>query len=163
MPSDFQRILSHLHAEAVEFVVVGGMAMVSHGSAYITDDLDVCYRRTGENLPRLVRAVAPLRPRLRGAPPDLPFLWDERTLRAGLNFTFVTEAGNFDLLGEVKGVGDYDAMLPHAERMDIEGHPTLVMSIDQLIQSKRAAGRRKDLLHLDELEEIRKRRRPPSA
>lgn len=158
MPSDFRTILGCLDAEGMEFVVVGGMAMVSHGSTFVTDDLDVCYRRTADNLPRVVRALAPLRPRLRGAPTDVPFQWDERTLRNGLNFTLVTEAGDVDLLGEVAGVGGYDAMLPEAEVMQIEGCRTLVMSLEQLIRAKRAAGRRKDLLHLDELEEIRRRR-----
>jgi len=159
MPVDFIQILQRLHAEGADFVVIGGMAMVSHGSAFVTNDLDLCHRRTAENLGRIVRALAPLHPRLRGAPADLPFLFDEATLRAGLNFTFVTDAGNVDLLGEVKGVGGYDEVRAEAIAMDIEGQSTLVMGLEQLIAAKRASRRRKDLLHLDELEEILKRRR----
>ena len=158
MPSDFSRILRLLHAEGAEFIVVGGMAMVSHGSATITADLDICYRRTAENLERLVRALAPLRPRLRGAPADLPFLWDARTLRNGLNFTLVTTAGDLDLLGELAGVGDFEALATQAEAMDIEGQRTSIISLDQLIRAKRAAGRTKDLIHLEELEAIKRRR-----
>jgi hypothetical protein len=81
-----------------------------------------------------------------------------RTLEAGLNFTFETDAGDLDLLGEIPGVGGYRQVASEAESLVIAGHPTLVMGLDQLICAKRAAGRRKDLLHLDELEEIRRRR-----
>src|SRR5437867_7941495 len=82
VPSDFTRILDRLHAEGVEFVVAGGLAMVAHGSSIVTRDFDLCYRRTPDNLARLARAIAPLHPRLRGAPGDLPFLFDVRTLQA---------------------------------------------------------------------------------
>jgi hypothetical protein len=157
VPSDSLATLRRLHAEGVEFIVVGGMAMVSHGSATITDDLDLCYRRTQENLVRLVRALAPLRPRLRGVPADLPFQWDERTLHNGLNFTLVTDAGDVDLLGELAGVGGYDALRPRAESLRIEESDTLIIGLDDLIRAKRGAGRPKDLIHLAELEEIKKR------
>lgn len=158
MPADHRKILANLQVEGVEFIIVGGMAMVSHGSATITDDLDICYRRTPENLTKLVRALASLRPELRGAPPDLPFLWEVRTLQNGLNFTLVTDAGDVDLLGELSGVGGYDAVMAEAEAMDIAGHSTMIIGLDQLIRAKRAAGRAKDLIHLQELEEIRRRR-----
>ena len=132
--------------------------MVSHGSATVTDDIDICYRRTPENLGNLVRALGSLHPRLRGAPADLPFLWDERTLRNGLNFTLVTDAGDVDLLGELSGVGGYDALAAEAEAMDIGGRRTLIIGLDHLIRAKSAAGRPKDRIHLEELEEIRRRR-----
>ena len=69
------------------------------GSVRITLDLDICYSRATESLERLTLALAPLKPRLRGTPPDLP------TLRAGLNFTLNTDLGPIDLLGEVSGIG----------------------------------------------------------
>ncbi|MGQ0655275.1 MAG: nucleotidyltransferase, partial [Betaproteobacteria bacterium] len=78
----------------MEFVVVGGVAMVLRGSSRVTVDLDVCYSRDVENLRRLAAALAPYRPRLRGAPPELPFQWDERTLASGLNFTLATDLGD---------------------------------------------------------------------
>lgn len=76
-----------------------------HGSARVTQDLDICYARDDENLRRLSQALAPYSPTLRGAPPELPFRLDPPTLRAGLNFTLQTAAGDVDLLGEVSGVG----------------------------------------------------------
>src|SRR5215831_19049590 len=75
-------------AEArVEFIVVGGLSAVLQGVPIVTLDLDICYRRTPENITRLVGALAPLQPRPRGFPPELPFAFDERTILLGANFT----------------------------------------------------------------------------
>lgn len=59
-------------------------------------DLDVVYERSADNLNRLVEALGPLSPYLRGAPPGLPFAFDVATLRRGLNFTLVTTLGDID-------------------------------------------------------------------
>ena len=61
-------IIDAMVAKKVSFVVVGGMAAISHGSSRITFDLDVCYARDKANLERLARALAPMHPSLRGAP-----------------------------------------------------------------------------------------------
>jgi hypothetical protein len=151
-----RRILEALDSEAVEFIVVGGVALVLHGSARITADLDVCYERSPDNLERVTRALAPLNPRLRGAPAGLPFRVDPPTLAAGLNFTFTTDGGDFDLLGELSGVGGYSDLRPGTVRMEAYGLSFLVISLADLERAKRAAGRRKDLLDLDEIAEIRK-------
>jgi hypothetical protein len=76
-----------LTEQRVEFVIIGGLAMIAHGSAYVTKDLDVCYRRTPPNIAVLAAALAPHNPYLRGAPPGLPFRFDAPTIQAGLNFT----------------------------------------------------------------------------
>src|SRR5689334_6632856 len=99
--TNFADLLRRLAGDRVEFVVIGGLAVISHGHVRATVDLDVCYARTPENIGRLVRALAPLSPRLRGAPPELPFFWDEQTVRNGLNFTLSTSSGDIDVLGEV--------------------------------------------------------------
>src|SRR5437763_7296960 len=105
---DASPTLHQLAAHQVEFVVIGGLAMRIHGSAHITDDLDVCYRRTPANMQAVAAALAPLHPCLRGAPAGLPFHFDAATIQAGLNFTLITDHGWIDLLGEVSGVGGYD-------------------------------------------------------
>jgi hypothetical protein len=120
-PADFQTLLHRLTSEKVKFIVIGGMAMVSHGSAFITADLDICYERSDTNLEALARALRPLRPYLRGAPPGLPFHLDGPTLKAGLNFTLTTVAGDLDLLGEVKGVGQYEDALAGSAEYEIYG------------------------------------------
>ncbi len=149
---------SAIHAlmeNEVEFVVVGGVAITAYGSAYITQDLDFCYSRASSNLKKIANALAPFNPRLRGFPKELPFVWDERTLLNGTNFTLDTDIGDIDLLGEVSGVGDYSALKKSSQKLKICGILVDVISIDDLINAKRAAGRTKDLLVLPELETLR--------
>jgi hypothetical protein len=152
-----RELIEALRAEGVRFVVIGGVAMVLRGSSRTTVDLDLCYERSKENLERLARAVAPFAPRLRGAPPELPFLWDAQTLRSGLNFTLSTTAGDLNLLGEVAGLGMFDAVASHASELGVYGAPCLVLDLDGLELAKRAASRMKDLLDLAEIDLIRKR------
>ncbi len=155
MHSDLDDILNRLHTAGVEFIIVGGVAATFHGSARVTVDLDVMYRHSDENIARLVMALAPLAPYLRGAPPGLPFVLDAPTVKAGLNFTLDTSAGPLDLLGEMAGVGRYEDAVPHTMRMDVTGDEVLVIDLDGLIRAKRAAGRPKDLEVLAELEILR--------
>jgi hypothetical protein len=105
-----------------------------------------------------VRALAPLSPYLRGAPPGLPFRWDEGTLRRGLNFALTTSRGDIDLLGELAGGGGYEDLLPHTVDVVVFGMPLRCLGLDKLIEVKRAAGRPKDLEALAELEAIREER-----
>jgi len=130
--------------------------MITHGSAYVTEDLDLCYARHAANLDALSAALADLRPTLRGAPADLPFRFDAATLQAGLNFTLSTPLGPINLLGEVAGIGGYESAVRLSDSYEIHGCVVRVLSLDGLIASKKAAGRKKDLDHLRELEELRK-------
>jgi hypothetical protein len=157
--TDIQRLLEVLSDAGVEFVVVGGVAMVLRGSDRVTVDLDVCYSRAADNLKRLAQALAPYHPRLRGAPEDLPFFWDDLTLRSGLNFTLTTDLGDVDLLGEVTGVGGFPEVAAGASALDLGRVRAQVMELDALERSKRAAGRVKDLLDLAAIAEIRRRTR----
>lgn len=158
--TDVQRLLDALTASGVTFVVVGGVALVLRGSSRLTLDLDICYARDPENLGRLAAALAPYRPRLRGAPAELPFLWDERTLASGLNFTLTTDLGDLDILGEIPGVGAYAQVAARASELLVGGSRVRIMDLDGLERSKRAAGRAKDLLDLAEIAEIRRRSTP---
>lgn len=152
--TDFATLFHRLSDEEVEFVVVGGLAVISHGHIRATLDLDICYARTPENLERLVRALGPLDPRLRGAPSDMPFFWDVRTLRNGLNFTLTTTAGDIDLLGEVTGLGGYGDIALAADTSELYGAEVRILSLPDLIRSKAAAGRAKDLVDLEALREL---------
>ncbi len=73
MAADFAGLLGVLAEAGVEFIVIGGLAAQAHGSARLTQDVDVLYRRTHENAVRLASALAPYGPYLRGAPTGLPF------------------------------------------------------------------------------------------
>ncbi len=152
--TDFELLLRTLAAHDVEFVIVGGMAATLHGAARLTQDLDVVYRRTPENLARLRAALAPLSPYPRGAPPGLPFRWDEQTLARGLNFALTTEAGDLDLLGEIVGGGRFEDLASDAVEVPIFGVVCRTLALDRLIDVKRAAGRPKDFEAIAELEAL---------
>ena len=152
---DLERALQELGRAGVEFIIVGGVAATIHGSARLTQDLDVVYARTPENIERLTAALAPHKPYLRGAPPGLPFRWDSETIRRGLNFTLTTAVGDVDLLGEIIGGGGYADLLPHSRIVTLGGVEYRCLGLARLIHVKRAAGRPKDLEAIGELEALR--------
>jgi hypothetical protein len=138
----------------VECVIVGGVAAAIHGSLLLTNDLDVCYARQPQNLQQLADALQSVHARLRNAPVGLPFILDAETLRRGLNFTFATDIGDVDLLGELRGVGQYENVRADSVTVELFGYQFAVIDIGKLIVAKRAAGRPKDLIALPELEAI---------
>lgn len=154
MVTDFEKALATLTSAGVEFIVIGGVAGVLHGSTFITQDLDIVYARNRENIRRLVTALQEHQPYLRGAPEGLPFRWDEQTIRNGLNFTLTTDFGDLDLLGEVAGGGTYEALVPHTREIEGFGVRFRLLNLDRLIILKRAAGRPKDLAAIAELQAI---------
>jgi hypothetical protein len=158
MITQFREIVELLASARVDFIVVGGLAGVAHGSPRLTQDIDVVYSRAAENLQRIVEALRPHQPYLRGAPPGLPFLWDAKTLKNGLNFTLRTALGDIDLLGEIVGGGRYEDLLPHSHEVPMFGVVARVLDLEKLIEVKRAAGRPKDFEAIAELEAIREER-----
>jgi predicted nucleotidyltransferase len=118
--------------------------------------VDVVYRRTPENLVRVVESWPPI---IRTYEARLPVRWDAETLRHGLNLTLITDLGSIDLLGEIVGGGTYDELLPHTVRLDPFGIECLCLGLERLIHVKRAAGRVKDLEAIAELEVIVEERR----
>jgi len=153
--TQFGQLLSLLARADVAFVVIGGVALVTHVGARATFDLDLCYERSPTNHVKLEAALAPLGPRLRGVDPSLPFFFDARSLASGLNFTLTTSLGDLDLLGEVAGVGGYADAARDADRVDAFGVSFLVLSLATLEASKRAAARPKDLQDLAEIAALR--------
>ena len=152
--SGLERLLGALHSARVECIVVGGIAARIHGSARVTQDVDLVYARDERNLSRLVRALKPFKPYLRGAPRGLPFEWSVATLRAGLNFTLTTTVGDIDLLGEIVGGGRFENLRSHTISVRVFGQDTLVLDLPWLIRVKRAAGRPRDLEAIAELEAL---------
>ncbi|CAN5751278.1 hypothetical protein BH11GEM1_BH11GEM1_14070 [soil metagenome] len=161
-PTDYRGLIAALTKARVEFIIVGGVAANAHGSARFTQDVDVVYSRSRNNLDCIERALARLEPYPRGAPAGLPFEWSSETLHRGLNFTLTTSIGSLDLLGEIVGGGTFDDLLAHSSVMRIFGRDVRVLDLDALIRAKRAAGRPKDFEALAELELLQELGNRPS-
>ena len=109
-----------------------GTALLRAFEAAGAMDLDLVYRRNTENMARVLRALAPLSPYLRGAPPGLPFRWDEGTLRRSLNVTLTTTRCDGDLLGEITGGGRYEELLPHCVALELFGVASRCLNLEKL-------------------------------
>jgi predicted nucleotidyltransferase len=149
-------LLRRLVSHGVDFVVVGGIAMVVHGSARLTQDLDICYSADPTNLDVLGAALLEVHARLRGVPEDVPFVPDGRTLRRTMILALETDDGPIDLIAQPPGAPPYEELRARADRVDIDGVAVPVASLEDLAAMKRAAGRPQDQLDLQELDAIRR-------
>jgi hypothetical protein len=149
-------LLQALAGAGVDFVVIGGIAAVAHGSARLTQDLDITYAQDPSNLRTLGEVLATLDVRLRGVTEDVPFVADERTLRHATILTLDTVGGPLDLLAAPPGAPRYEQLRKDADRITVGATPVLVASIEDLIGMKLAAGRPKDLADVEELDAIRR-------
>jgi hypothetical protein len=159
-PLDAGAILRRLVERGVEFVVIGGIAAVLHGSARNTFDLDICFATDHDaNLAALGDVLLALGARLKGVEEDIPFVPDRGTLRQVELLTLVTSSGELDVLSRPPGAPPYQELRRRADRYDLGGFNVSVASVDDLIAMKEAAGRPKDLLDIEELEAIKRLRR----
>jgi predicted nucleotidyltransferase len=154
--SALEKIALVLSNHGVEFIVVGGQAELLMGSSRVTYDIDLCYKRSKENLRRLTAALREIKPTLRNAPPDLPFIIDEQSLALGSNFTFETALGPLDLLGYLEPLGDFDAVAHRAFDVNLGDCSVRVIHIDDLIAIKQHLRRPKDQQSLLQLLAIKK-------
>ena len=151
---DYEALLQVLANSGVDFIVIGGAAATAYGSGRLTEDLDIVYDRSPENISKLVKALAPLKLYLRDAPAGLPFRWEEATVLRGLNFTLTTSLGPLDLFGEIISGGDYQDLVSHTILLQVFGVECRFLNLPRLIEIKRATGRPKDREVLAELEVI---------
>jgi hypothetical protein len=154
-----ESLLRALVSHGVDFVIVGGIAVVAHGSARITRDLDICYATDQANLDVLGAALLDLDARLRGVPEPVPFVPDGRALRRTTILTLDTDHGWIDLLAAPSGAPPYAALRQRAERVTFGDIAVLVASLDDLEAMKRAAGRPRDLIDVEEIAVIRRLKR----
>lgn len=152
------RLVELFHHHQVEHIVIGGTAAILLGSPQLTFDIDLCYRRDAANLDRLAAALKTIHPTLRGAPPDLPFQLDARSLALGSNFTFNTDFGPLDLLGYVEPLGGYEELLPGSELISLGEIAVRLIGLNDLITVKRHIRRPKDQVALLQLEAIQRLR-----
>ena len=152
-------LICRLQSGGVEFVLAGGFGVITHGSALLTRDVDVACRMEPDNLIRLFEALESLRPVHRMTPQRLPFTRGQAE-QGGLNNLYLsTDWGQLDCLGEIKGIGGYAECFSRSEALDLDGCEIRVLTLDALIEAKRAMGRPRDLHAVLELEAIRERLR----
>lgn len=160
--SPIERIIALFARHGIRFVLIEGQAELLHGSARVTFDIDICYERSEENLVRLAEALRELNPTLRGAPADLPFRLDARSLALGSNFTFATDEGALNLLGYVEPLGGYAELAATAESVRMNDIDVRIIALEDLIRIKEHLGRPKDREALLQLKAIRRIRGDPS-
>lgn len=155
----FEHIIAGLIAGGVRFVVIGGVAAVIHGSARLTNDIDICYDASPDNIDRLVACLTRWHAYLREVDRGLPFVLDALALRTTPIMTLTTDVGDIDLLDIVPGVGNYAAVANASELVVIGDIEFRALRLEALIASKRAIRRPKDLEHLIELDALLELRR----
>ena len=156
---ELTRITKRLADFRVEFVIAGGLGTLIHGSAKMTSDVDVACRMDPDNLLRLFEALESFGPVHRMTPQRLPFTRVQAE-QGGLNNLYLsTDWGQLDCLGDIKGIGGYVECFARSETLDLDGCEIRVLTLDALIEAKRAMGRPRDLHAVLELEAIRERQR----
>jgi hypothetical protein len=145
-----------MNEQRVLYVLIGGYAAIVHGSRLLTEDIDVCAPLDQENLGRILAALKDTRPRFRMRPDRPPVPDDPARLAGFRNLNLDTSLGVIDILGEVSGIGGYDEALRRSEEGKLGGEAFRILTLEALIVAKRAAGRRKDVRGVEELERIKR-------
>jgi transcriptional regulator with XRE-family HTH domain len=143
----------------VDFVVVGDLAAVVHGSRPTSRTLEIAYSSEESNLTRIGEVLVRLDARLRGVAERVPFVPERDGLRGARILTLDSHFGPIDLIGESGEAPIYASLRERAETTQVAGVRVLVASLDDLIAMKKAAGRPKDLVAVEELEAIQRLRR----
>ena len=139
----------------VQFVVIGGMAAHLHDTGHATVDIDICPSTDDANLDRLAAALVELGARLRtsGDPDGVPFEPHADMLRQVELMTLITEHGPLDLCFTPDGFPDgFSTLSKNTTIIELVAVDVPVASLEDVVASKRAAGRPKDVVALPPLE-----------
>ena len=144
---DPERLLEALSRHKVNFVLIGALAARLHGFPRLTADADITPAADKPNLERLAAALNELDAKVytESVPEGLSFDCSAISLVRARMWNLVTSAGRLDIAFEPAGVEGYDDLKKDAERFEAFGVRFLVASLDDIIRSKEAAGRPKDL------------------
>ena len=156
---NLEAMLDRLSSGGVDYVVIGGIAMVAHGSARLTRDLDIVFAPDRRNLEALGDVLVDLGARLRGVEEDVPFVTDAATLAKVELLTLTTSLGWLDVHRRPGGAPPYATLRRNAEPIDLGRHSVLVASPADLQAMKRTAARPQDMIDLQYLDAIARLRR----
>lgn len=154
-------LLRRLVTEKVEFVLVGGMAAIAHGSASVTEDVDVCIQFDEATMRAVFRALDGTNPRERMNPARPPLGGDPLRFVGYRNLYVTTDEGVIDFLGEITGVGNYARLAASAVTLQLADFAVRVVGLQDLITSKRTLARPKDQRVARELELVLARLKSP--
>ena len=155
--SSLEDIVERLIRAHVEFVVVGGFAVLAHGASLMTEDVDICCPLSEKNLRAIESAVRDLHPVHRMTPQRLPFELTANLATSLKNLYLGTDLGKLDCLGEVLGIGGYDEVNRRSVEIQFESGPCRVLNIDALIEAKAATNRTRDRMAILQLKAIKER------
>lgn len=147
-------LIERLVDAGVEFVIVGGFAVIAHGYVRATKDLDIVPAPTRGNYERLATLLRELNAEQIGV--DAHLLPNQPTDSAGLgeggSFQLTTSLGRLDILQESDDVPAYARLAGSAATAYFRGRDVRVCSIAELVRMKRRAGRPQDVADLAALE-----------
>ncbi len=149
-------LLKVLMGVEIDFVLVGGFASVVYGSSMVTRDLDICTLITSEEIEKLRQCLKDFHPKHRMTPKKLSFLEFPAELKGVNNIYLETDLGVLDVISQVTGVGTYGQIKSRSIEIALYGKKCKLISLDDLITSKKAMGRDKDKAVVKELEAVRK-------
>ncbi|HEY7583105.1 MAG TPA: hypothetical protein VIB78_05745 [Acidimicrobiia bacterium] len=149
-PLDPGCIFRVLSEHRVDYVLVGGLAGVVHGSPAMTNDADIVPRRSPENLAKLAAALRDLEARLRvvDEPEGVAFDPHPALLDSMAMLNMTTRCGDLDLTFAPAALSDYEALLAASVEFELAGCSVKVAALSDIIRSKEAANRPKDLITL---------------
>lgn len=143
---DFQDLIQELNFNNVEYILVGGYAVILHGYFRTTGDMDLWIRPTKENYSRMTKAFAQF-----GLPTKAIDLNDFLNTTDFDVFTFGLPPISVDIMTKVKGL-NFEDCYTRAEEYKIESNFTVtVLSFDDLITAKKKAARFKDYADIENL------------
>ena len=156
-----ESILRTLVDHQVEYVLIGGVAATLYGSNLRTGDVDICPRRTLENMDRLAAALVEMKAHIRadGVPAGVPFAPDGTFLSRVQLLNLSTRFGDFNLCFRPSGTDGFDELWPNRVLFELEGITVAVAALDDIIRSKETAGRSKDREQLPTLRALLSERR----
>jgi predicted nucleotidyltransferase len=155
MKTDFKLLLSKLHENNIDFIIVGGFAAAAYGSSFVTHDLDICSVLTSNNIEKLRKSLSDVHPIHRIAQNKPSFLDTPKSIEGINNLYLQTDIGVLDILSSITGVGDFNELRKSCIEIKIYGYTCKLISIEDLIKTKLALKRPKDLEVVKELEIIK--------